>query len=98
MRILLLCHSFNSLTQRLHVALRETGHEVSVEFDVNDAVTHEAVALFRPDLVLAPFLKRAIPEDVWRSVRALIVHPACAATGGRLRSTGRSSNASRCGA
>ena len=55
MRILLLCHSFNSLTQRLHVELREAGHEVSVEFDVNDAVTCEAVALFRPDVVIAPF-------------------------------------------
>ena len=75
MRILLLCHSFNSLTQRLHVELREAGHAVSVEFDVNDAVTREAVALFKPDLVIAPFLKRAIPEDVWRSVRCLIVHP-----------------------
>ena len=75
MRILLLCHSFNSLTQRLHVALREAGHEVAVEFDVNDTVTHEAVALFRPDVVVAPFLKRAIPEDVWRSVRSLVVHP-----------------------
>ena len=75
MRVLLLCHSFNSLTQRLHVALREAGREVSVEFDVNGAVTREAVALFRPDVVVAPFLKRAIPEDVWRSVRCLIVHP-----------------------
>ena len=75
MRILILCHSFNSLTQRLHVALREAGHEVAVEFDVNDTVTHEAVALFRPDVVVAPFLKRAIPEDVWRSVRSLVVHP-----------------------
>ena len=75
MRVLLLCHSFNSLTQRLHVELRERGHAVSVEFDVNDAVTREAVDLFRPDLVLASFLKRAIPEDVWRRVRCLIVHP-----------------------
>ena len=75
MRVLLLCHSFNSLTQRLHVALREAGHDVSVEFDVNDAVTREAVALFRPDVVIAPFLKRAIPEDVWRAVRCLVVHP-----------------------
>ena len=75
MRVLLLCHSFNSLTQRLHVALREAGHEIAVEFDVNDTVTHEAVALFRPDVVVAPFLKRAIPEDVWRSVRSLVVHP-----------------------
>jgi putative two-component system protein, hydrogenase maturation factor HypX/HoxX len=75
MRILLLCHSFNSLTQRLFVELTERGHEASVEFDVNDEVTREAVALFDPDVVLAPFLKRAIPEDVWRSRRCLIVHP-----------------------
>jgi putative two-component system hydrogenase maturation factor HypX/HoxX len=75
MRILLLCHSFNSLTQRLHVELRGAGHEVSVEFDVNDIVSREAVKLFQPDLVVAPFLKRAIAEDIWRSVRCLIVHP-----------------------
>ncbi len=75
MRILLLCHSFNSLTQRLHVELRERGHLVSVEFDINDAVTRDAVALFSPDLVVASFLKRAIPEDVWRRVLCLIVHP-----------------------
>jgi putative two-component system hydrogenase maturation factor HypX/HoxX len=75
MRILLLCHSFNSLTQRLHVELRERGHLVSVELDINDVVTREAVELFRPDLVIASFLKRAICEEVWRRVRCLIVHP-----------------------
>lgn len=75
MRILLLSHSFNSLTQRLHVELRERGHEVSVELDIHPDVTRESVALYRPDLVIAPFLKRPIPEYVWRSVRCLIVHP-----------------------
>lgn len=75
MRILLLCHSFNSLTQRLHVELRQREHEVSVEFDINETVTRDAVALFRPDLVIASFLKRSIPEDVWRNVRCLVVHP-----------------------
>jgi putative two-component system hydrogenase maturation factor HypX/HoxX len=75
MRILLLTHSFNSLAQRLHVELVEHGHQVSVEFDVNDTLTREAVALFDPEIVLAPFLKRAIPEDVWRARRCLIVHP-----------------------
>ena len=75
MRILLLVHSFNSLAQRLHVELIERGHAVSVEYDVNDAVTREAIDLFDPDLVLAAFLKRAIPEDVWRARRCLIVHP-----------------------
>ncbi len=75
MRILLLTRSFNSLTQRLYVELATRGHEVSVEFDIADSVTEEAVALFRPDLVVAPFLKRAIPESVWRAHLCLIVHP-----------------------
>lgn len=75
MRILLIAHSFNSLSQRLLVALTERGHTVSVELDVNDAVTHEAVDLFNPDVIVAPFLKRAIPEDIWRKRRCLIVHP-----------------------
>lgn len=75
MRILLLAHSFNSLTQRLWVELSSAGHDVSLEFDINDAVTTEAVALARPDVIVAPFLKRAIPEAVWRQHRCLVVHP-----------------------
>lgn len=75
MRILLLVHSFNSLSQRLFVELTERGHELSVELDINDAVTREAVDLFRPDVVLAPFLRRAIPATVWQRDRCLIVHP-----------------------
>ena len=75
MRILLLSHAFNSLTQRLYVELRELGHQVSVEFDVNDVVTLEAVELFQPDILVAPFLKRALPEAVWRHHTCLIVHP-----------------------
>ena len=75
MRVLLLTHSFNSLAQRLFVELRARGNEVSVEFDINDAVTGEAVELFDPDLIVAPFMKRAIPERIWRTRRCLIVHP-----------------------
>ncbi|MDE2396207.1 MAG: hydrogenase maturation protein [Burkholderiales bacterium] len=75
MRILLLTHSFNSLAQRLFVELRRAGHEVSVEFDIADSVTEEAVALFEPDLVLAPFMKRRIPESVWSRRPCWIVHP-----------------------
>ena len=49
MRILLLTHSFNSLSQRLFGLLRAQGHAVSVvELDIADSVTEEAVALFQP--------------------------------------------------
>ena len=75
MRILFLSHAFNSLTQRLYVELRDRGHEVSVEFDVNDSVSLEAVELFQPELIVAPFLKRAIAEPIWRNHVCLVVHP-----------------------
>jgi putative two-component system hydrogenase maturation factor HypX/HoxX len=75
MRILFLTRSFNGLAQRLYLELTALGHEVSVEFDIADTVTIEAVALYRPDLLIAPFLKRAIPEAVWRNTVCLVVHP-----------------------
>jgi putative two-component system hydrogenase maturation factor HypX/HoxX len=75
MRILFLTHAFNGLAQRLFLALTGDGHDVSIEFDINDAVTEEAVALWQPELVVAPYLKRRIPESVWRGHRCLVVHP-----------------------
>ncbi|MBI5687534.1 MAG: hydrogenase maturation protein [Verrucomicrobia bacterium] len=75
MRILILTHSFNSLTQRLFVELSARGHDVTIEFDINDAVALEAVRLAQPDLVIAPFLKRAIPPAIWRERVCLVVHP-----------------------
>jgi len=81
-KILLLTHLFNSLAQRLHVELRAWGHEVTVEFDIADDVTEEAVALAQPDLVLAPFMKRRIPESVWSRQLCLVVHPGPPGDGG----------------
>jgi putative two-component system hydrogenase maturation factor HypX/HoxX len=74
-RILFLTHAFNSLSQRLYVELMALGHEISIEFDINDSVTTEAVNLFRPHLILAPYLRRAIPEAIWRQHVCLVVHP-----------------------
>ena len=75
MRILFLAQAFNSLTQRLHAELTAAGHEVSIEFDIADSVAEEAVALFRPDLIVAPYLRRAIPESIWKRHVCLVVHP-----------------------
>ena len=75
LRILFLSHSFNSLTQRLYDELAERGHEISVEFDINDSVTVDAARLYQPDLVVAPYLRRAIPEAVWRRHVCLVLHP-----------------------
>ena len=75
MRILLLAHAFNGLTQRIHAELCGAGHDLSFEYDISDAVTEEAVTLFRPHLIIAPYLRRAIPELVWRNHVCLVVHP-----------------------
>lgn len=75
MRILLLTHAFNSLTQRIGAELRQRGHEVSIEFDIADSVAEEAVALFKPELIVAPYLRRAIPASIWQCHVCLIVHP-----------------------
>lgn len=75
MRILLVVHGFNSLAQRLYCEMMARGHLVSIEFDIADGVTEEAVALFKPDLVIAPYLKRAIPESIWSRYCCLVVHP-----------------------
>lgn len=75
MRILLLTHAFNSLTQRLGAELTLRGHDISIEFDIADSVAEEAVTLFRPDLIVAPYLRRAIPESIWSRHACLIVHP-----------------------
>ncbi|GAB6065310.1 hydrogenase maturation protein [Aquifex pyrophilus] len=75
MRILFLCYRFNSLSQRLYCELTERGHEVSVELDVHPELTIEAAELYKPDLIIAPFLKRKIPPEVWKKYPTLIVHP-----------------------
>jgi len=75
MRILFLTHAFNSLAQRLYTELVALGHDVSIEFDIADSVTQEAVALCDPELIVAPFLKRRIPDAVWRNRRCIVIHP-----------------------
>jgi len=82
MRILLLTHAFNSLTQRLFVVLQQDGHEVSIEFDIHDDIAQQAIDLFQPDLIVAPYLKRAIPDSIWQQYTCLIVHPGIVADRG----------------
>ncbi|WP_405020512.1 hydrogenase maturation protein [Kitasatospora sp. NBC_00070] len=75
MRVLLIASAFNSLTQRVHVELRERGHTLGVELALGDEAVRAGVERFRPDLILAPMLTRAVPEDVWQRYPVLIVHP-----------------------
>ncbi|WP_312858385.1 hydrogenase maturation protein, partial [Pseudonocardia pini] len=75
MRILLLCSSYNGLTQRVWTELREDGHHVDVRLSHDEAAIRRAVHDTRPELVLCPFLKDRVPEDVWRGHRVVVIHP-----------------------
>ena len=76
MRILLISSAFNSMTQRFYVELADNGYEVAVElYGGNEDLLKESASLFAPDLDIAPFLKRAIPEEIWSRHVCIIVHP-----------------------
>ncbi|GAA2745736.1 hydrogenase maturation protein [Kitasatospora cinereorecta] len=75
MRILFLVSAFNSLSQRLHAELRDLRHTVEVHVAGDEGALRAALDRFGPDLVLAPMLKSAVPEDVWSAYTCLIVHP-----------------------
>ena len=75
MRILLLATAFNSLTQRIFVELDDLGYDVGCSVVADGDQMRTAVEAFSPELVVAPYLKRAIPEEIWHTRPCLIVHP-----------------------
>ncbi|MEU4037552.1 hydrogenase maturation protein [Streptomyces collinus] len=76
MNILLVASAFNSLSQRVYVELSDEGHRVDVVLATHGAEpVRAAVRELGPDLIVAPMLKTALPEDVWRGHTCLIVHP-----------------------
>ena len=75
MKILLLSSAYNGLTQRVHVELLQREHTVSIELAFNEQTMLEGVQLFKPDIILCPFLKHRVPESIWRHHVCIIVHP-----------------------
>lgn len=75
MHILFITTAHNSLSQRLYIELRELGHRVTVTLATSEQAMLDSVATASPDLILAPMLKTAIPEAIWRRHTCIIVHP-----------------------
>lgn len=76
MHILLVASAFNSLTQRLYGELLDKGHTVGVALALgDDDALRAAVQRHAPQLIVAPMLTTAIPEDIWSAHTCLIVHP-----------------------
>lgn len=76
MRILLISTAFSGLTQRFYTELDDAGYTVSVELHSGDIpLLLEGVALFKPDLILCPFLTKHLPAEIYEQYTTIIVHP-----------------------
>ncbi len=75
MKILFISSAFNGLTQRAWLELDRLNHQVKVHIAVDDSAMKTCVEAFCPDLIIAPFLKKRIPEDIWKKYVCLIIHP-----------------------
>lgn len=75
MKILFLTSAHNSLSQRLLIELTARRHDVEVCIASSSEAMIDAVAMHRPDLIVAPMLTKAVPEAIFRNHLCLIVHP-----------------------
>ena len=75
MRILLIATSYNGLCQRAHIELEELGHQVALSLSVSEDEMRGAVLRFQPELIICPFLKEKVPEDIWKRHVCIIIHP-----------------------
>lgn len=74
MKILFLCTAYNSLSQRLYLALRQK-HSITIEYALSEDMMIEAVYLARPELILCPFLTSRVPAQIYNNYFTLIIHP-----------------------
>ncbi len=75
MNILLFSSAYNGMCQRIHRELLAEGCRVAIELSAEEEDMLDAVEQFRPDLIVCPYLKHRVPEQIWRYTPCLIVHP-----------------------
>lgn len=75
MKILLLASAYNGMCQRVHRELVIDGHDVEIELSCRKEDMLRSVFRFRPELIVCPYLKYRIPDEIWRQFTCLIVHP-----------------------
>lgn len=75
MKILFIVTSFNSLSQKVYVELKDLNHEIYVEYFINDNYIKNKVLNCKPDLILCPFLTKKISKEIYENYIVLILHP-----------------------
>lgn len=75
LNILFIVTSHNSLSQRVYAELTELGHHVNIHIASTDEEMIKSVEQTNPDIIIAPFLKKFIPKEIWSKYTCIIVHP-----------------------
>jgi putative two-component system protein, hydrogenase maturation factor HypX/HoxX len=75
MKILFIVSSFNGLSQRCWLELDRLNHQVKIHVVSTEDAMKEAVSDFKPDLIVAPYLKKKIPAEIYSRITCFIVHP-----------------------
>src|SRR5699024_9720384 len=75
MKILFITTSFNGMSQRAWLELDRLDHQVNVHIAIDGEHLIQAADDYGPDLIIAPFLKKKIPTEIWENYVCLIIHP-----------------------
>jgi putative two-component system hydrogenase maturation factor HypX/HoxX len=75
MKILFITSSFNGMSQHAWLELDRLDHQVKVHIAIDGQHMIKAVDDYGPDLIIAPFLKKKIPDIIWQNNVCLIIHP-----------------------
>ncbi|MCO6488424.1 MAG: hypothetical protein J5I98_08405 [Phaeodactylibacter sp.] len=75
MKILFLASAFNGMAQRAWIELDRLDHQVRVQIAGSAEAMEAAVEEFQPDLIIAPYLLKKIPEKIWKNNTCLVIHP-----------------------
>lgn len=77
LKIMLLSSAFNGLTQRAWLDLRQLGHVPSVVLFTDEATVCRQIEESAADLVICPFLKDRVPQQLWSNPDrpVVIIHP-----------------------
>lgn len=63
------------MSQRAWVELDRLNHQVKVHITAAQENMIVVAEAYQPDLIIAPYLKTAIPEIIWKKYTSFIVHP-----------------------
>ncbi|MBK5511909.1 hydrogenase maturation protein [Pseudomonas sp. TH15] len=77
LKIIVLASAFNGLTQRAWLELRQAGHSPSVVLFTDEDAVCEQIEHSGADLVICPFLKDRVPQQLWSNLKrpVVIIHP-----------------------